>query len=96
MKKSIFQSKEMVVIVLVVFRIELLVISQSIASSEITKHQTYQVEDGNFHHTLVEIGGLIFHNFDRHNLLGLEVLTFDYLTKGSLTQNVENQITVSA
>jgi hypothetical protein len=44
----------------------------------------YQIQDGDFHHALVEVGGLIFDNLNRHNLLGFQVLTFHDLTEGAL------------
>lgn len=44
----------------------------------------YQIKHRNFHHTLVEISCAIFNDLDGYNLLRLEVLAFDYLTKSTL------------
>lgn len=54
----------------------------------------YQVQNRDLHHTLVEVGRAIFDNLDGNNFLGLEVLTFDNLAKGTLAQNVENKVSV--
>ena len=55
---------------------------------------THQIQDGDLHHTLVEVGGTIFDDFDRNYLLRLEVLAFDDLPECSLTKDVENQIAI--
>lgn len=56
---------------------------------------TDQVQNRHFHHTLVEIGGLVFDHFNRDHLLGLEVLTFDDLTERPLTQHIQDEISIS-
>lgn len=56
--------------------------------------KTNQVQHGNFHHALVEVSGAVFNNLDCDDLLGLEVLTLDDLSKGTLTQDIEDQIAV--
>jgi len=45
---------------------------------------------------LVEVGCSVFDDLDRHDLLGLEVLTLDHLPKRSLTEDIEDQVSVSA
>jgi hypothetical protein len=55
----------------------------------------YQIEHRNLHHTLVEIGCAIFDDLDGHDLLGLEILAFDDLAKGALTQHIEDEIAIS-
>ena len=56
--------------------------------------QAYQIEDGHLHHTLIEVGSSVFDNFDSHNFLCSEILTFDDLSEGTLTENVENKVSV--
>ena len=53
---------------------------------------TDQFQDGNFHHALVEISGLVFNNLDRDYLMRLHVLTFDDLPESALTEYVEDQV----
>ena len=55
---------------------------------------TYQVEDGNFHHALIEIGRPVLDNLDSHHLLCLEVLALDDLAKCALPKNVEDEVTI--
>lgn len=55
---------------------------------------TYQVQNRHLHHTLVEVRSAVLDNLDSDNFLGLEVLTFDDLAEGSLTQNVQDQIPI--
>lgn len=54
----------------------------------------YQVKNRNFHHTLVEIGSPVLDDLDSHDLLRLQILTFDYLSERALAQDVQNQIAV--
>lgn len=56
--------------------------------------QTYQIQDGNLHHTLIEVGSLILDDFNGNNLLCFQVLALDNLSKGSLTKDVKNEITI--
>ena len=53
---------------------------------------TNHLQNGHLHHTLVEVSGLIFHDFYRHNLVSLHVLTFDDLTERALTKNIQYEI----
>ena len=53
-----------------------------------------QIEYRNLHHTLVEIGSPILDNFDCHDLLGLQVLTFYNLTESALPKDVEYKVPV--
>jgi hypothetical protein len=53
---------------------------------------TNQFQDGDFHHTLIEISRLVFDHFDGHDLVRLHVLTLDHLAKGPLPQNVQNEV----
>lgn len=55
---------------------------------------TYQIQDGHFHHALVEIGSPILDNLDGDDFLRLEVLTFHDLAESALAQHVENEISV--
>lgn len=55
---------------------------------------TYQVQNRNLHHTLIEVSSAILHHLDGYNLLRLEVLAFHYLTEGSLAENIKNEVTI--
>lgn len=55
---------------------------------------TYQVKHGDLHHTLVEVGGAVFDDLDGHHFLGLEILALDDLSKGTLAQNVQDEVPV--
>lgn len=57
--------------------------------------QLYQVQHGNFHHTLVEVCGAVFNDLDGHDFLRLEVLALDDLAESTLTQHVEDEVAVS-
>lgn len=61
----------------------------------VIRDKTYQIQDGHFHHTLIEVGCLVLDDLHGHDLLGLQVLTFHDLAEGTLTQNVENEVAVS-
>lgn len=56
--------------------------------------EAYQVENGNFHHTLIEIRRTVLNDLDSHNFLRLEVLALDNLSKSTLTQHVKNKVTI--
>lgn len=56
---------------------------------------THQVQDRNFHHTLVEVCGLILDHLDGDHLLRFQVLAFDDLPERSLTQDIQNEVPVS-
>lgn len=60
------------------------------------QHYTHQVQYRDLHHTLIEIGCPVLDHFDSHNFLRLEVLTLDNLTERSLSEYIENEVTVSA
>jgi hypothetical protein len=53
---------------------------------------TYQLQDCHLHHTLIEVGRLVLHNFDSHYLMCFHILTLHYLTECSLTENIKNQV----
>ena len=55
----------------------------------------YQVENRYFHHTLVEICGAVLDDLHRHDLLCLQILALHDLTKCSLPQDVQDEISVS-
>jgi hypothetical protein len=57
-------------------------------------HSTYQIQNGDLHHTLVEVCCPVFDNLDCNHLLGLEILTFNHLSECTLTKHVEDQVTV--
>lgn len=47
-----------------------------------------------FHHALVEVRWLVLDDFNSNNLVRFHVLTLDDLTKGSLAENVEDEVFV--
>lgn len=93
--EGILQSKQVVVVVLVVLAIELceLDISTNLPRSA---QETHQVQDRHFHHTLVEVRGLVLDDLDGHNLLRFQVLTLDDLSECSLSQHVQDEVPVPA
>ena len=52
----------------------------------------YHLENGDLHHTLVKVRGLVFDDLDCDNLVRLHVLAFYDLAKRSLTQNIQNKV----
>ena len=50
----------------------------------------YQLKYSNFHGTLVEVCRLVLHNLDGDDFVRPDVLAFCDLTKGPLTQDVED------
>ena len=55
--------------------------------SEYTLNNTRSInhlQNGDLHHTLIEIGWLIFYHFDGQDLIRLGVLALDNLSKRSL------------
>lgn len=61
------------------------------ASQKIVNN-TDQFQDGDFHHTLVEVSWLVLHHFHRHDFVSFHVLTLDYLSEGALPENIKNQV----
>jgi hypothetical protein len=56
--------------------------------------KTHQLQNRHLHHTLLKVSRLVLHHLDRDDLVRLEVLTFDDLTKRSLTEDVEDEVAV--
>ena len=56
---------------------------------------TYQVQNRYLHHALVEISRPVLDDLDGHDFLGLEILALDHLSKGTLAQNIQDEISVS-
>ena len=54
--------------------------------------KAYQFQDGYFHLALVQIRRLILDNLDGKELVRSHILTFDDLSKRTLTQNIQNQV----
>lgn len=59
-----------------------------------TQQPTDQLQDGHLHHTLIEIGWLVFHHLNGHYFMGLHVLAFHHLTERALAENVQYQVSV--
>lgn len=55
---------------------------------------TYQIQDRDLHHTLVEVRSAVLNDLHSNHFLGLQILTFDDLAECSLTQNVQDQIPI--
>ena len=56
----------------------------------------HQIQNGDLHHALVEIGSAVFDHLHSHDLLRLEILALDYLAKCTLAEDVKNQVPVPA
>lgn len=54
----------------------------------------YQIQYGDFHHTLIEVRRLVLDDLDSHHFLRLQVLALYHLTKSTLAQHIENEIPV--
>jgi hypothetical protein len=65
------------------------------ALSDERKAGTYKIQNRHFHHTLVKVGRFVLHHFHRHNFLSFEILTLDDLSKGTLTQDIENKVPIA-
>ncbi len=65
------------------------------ATQEEQERKPDQVQDRNFHHALIEIGSPVLYDFDGYHFLSFEVLTFNHLSKGTLTKDIKYQIPVS-
>ena len=94
MDEGVFQSQKVVVVMLIKFAVELRPIS--IAGPSQKHGPPYQVQNGNFHHALVEVGGLVLDDLYRDDLLRLEILTLYHLPECSLAQYIENEISIPA
>lgn len=94
MDKGILETQKMVVVVLVELRVELFLASVQISPPG--ERRTHQIQNGNLHHTLVEISRSVLDDFDGHHFLGLQILTLDDLTKGTLAKNIQNEVSIPA
>jgi hypothetical protein len=90
--KGIFQSQQVVVVVLVHLLVQLPHCQLCANAALLVK--TYQIEHRHFHHTLVEVRCSVLDNLDCNHLLCLQVLAFYDLSKSTLTQYVQDQIPV--
>jgi hypothetical protein len=55
-----------------------------------------QLEDGDLHHRLVEVGRLVLHDLDGDDLVRFDVLAFDDLAEGALAEDVEDEVPAPA
>lgn len=53
-----------------------------------------QIQHRYFHHALVKVGSPVLDHFHRHNLLGLQILAFDDLSKRALAEDVKDQVAI--
>jgi hypothetical protein len=56
---------------------------------------TYELEYCDLHHALVEIRWLVFYDLYGNHFVRLHVLTLDHLAKRSLSQNIQNKVSVT-
>ena len=91
--KGVFQSQEVMVIILIELRVELQRCKHAI--NRVLLGYSYQVKDRYLHHTLVEICRPILDYLYCHYFLGFQVLAFYDLTKRSLTENIQDQVPIS-
>lgn len=82
----------MVVVILVELGVEL---GKLVFHWELRILGAYQIQHGHLHHTLVEVRSPVLHHLDGHNLLCLQVLAFDHLTKCTLTEHIQDKVPVS-
>ena len=59
---------------------------------ETSRRSAHHFKNGNLHHALIEIGGLIFYHLDCHDFVGLHVLAFHHLPKGALAEDIKNEV----
>lgn len=57
---------------------------------------THQIEDRHLHHTLIEVCCPVFDDLDCDNLLRFQILTLDDLSKCSLSQHIQDQVSIPA
>ena len=93
--ESVLETKQVVVVVLVQLAVELRATFSGVKAWR-TADCSYQIEHGHLHHALVEVGGPILDHLDGHNLLGLQILALDHLSKGALSQHIKDQISIPA
>lgn len=93
--ECIFQSEQVMVVVLVVLAIELCEPDISM-NLPISAQETHQVQDRHLHHTLVEVCGLVLDDLDGNNLLRFQVLALDDLSECPLSQHIQNEVPVPA
>lgn len=57
---------------------------------------TDQFENRDFHHTLLKVRRLVLDDLDCDDLMRVHILTLDDLSECTLTENIENQISIMA
>ena len=90
MDERVAQSQDVVLVVRVALLVQLYNSRQHRQNRE--ERSTHQVEDGHFHHTLVEVGRLVLDDLDGHNLVRLHVLALDDLAERALPQYIQDQV----
>ena len=84
------KTKDMVLVV----RVKLIVQLDNTLSGNVhqTSRNTRHLQDGDLHHTLIEVRGLVFYHLHGQDLIRFRVLALDDLPEGSLPQHVQNQV----
>lgn len=82
------------IVVLVQFTVKLFQFLAVSRKRDLGGESEYQIQNRHLHHTLVEVCGSIFDDFDRHYFLRLQILTFHNLTERPLAENVQYQVPV--
>lgn len=90
--EGVFQPQQMMIIVLVELRIELYRCQRRAQDHDPAR--SYQVQNRDLHHALVEVSSAILDDLHGNNLLCLEILAFHDLAECSLAQNVQYQIPI--
>ena len=60
--------------------------------ANVTIWRTHKLQYSDLHHALIEIRRFVLHDFHRHHLVGLHILTFDDLAERSLAENVQDEV----
>lgn len=56
------------------------------------KSVTYEIQNGDFHFALIQVGRFVLDDFDSDDIMRPHVLALDNLSKRALTQNIKNEV----
>ena len=89
--KGIQHSQQVMFVILIRLCVELET-RLSISQIVMIRSLTYELQDGNLHHTLIEVRRLVLDDFHRNNIMRPHVLAFHNLTECPLSEDIQNQI----
>jgi hypothetical protein len=93
--EGIFESQEVVIVVLVQLGVELCSVSIPNGSKQWAgTSATDQIQNRHLHHALVEVCCAVLDDLDGDNFLGFHVLAFHDLAERALAENIQDQISV--